>query len=228
MKSITLNEAVKFQDIFWHDGVYSPYEEVKDITYYPLVVAGEVGTLLNSFLKQTRSPNSYKKEIENDCADIFICFLIYLLVLQKKDGKNRISALEKVWNVKPVRIVDLRNFKKKCVLLIEKILSDDLKSTDSLEIFRSIKSLTSYVSNKNWQKIIDEFHAYAFEKFTEFENYTPDLWYRGSCYVDFQKLIDWGKKNSAELPPKRLLFLKRMASLQKNQQIKNRPHSGRQ
>ena len=74
MKSITLKQCAKFQEIFFHDRVYSPYEIIKNYDYFPMVILGEIGTLLNTYLKQYRSPNDYKKEIGNDVQTYLFVF----------------------------------------------------------------------------------------------------------------------------------------------------------
>jgi hypothetical protein len=224
MKSLGLRDAIEFQEVFWHDGVYSPYESVEDAhTYFAAVIAGEVGTLLNDYSKQVRSPNKYQKEIEDDAADIFICLLIYGLLLQKKGNQDVLNDIELDWDTEPKRLTTEKEFVAEAFTLIQKVSclasgeAKYLHPSYFLEIFEGIKAIGFYVTKRSWQETLDNFHVFTFEKMTDFGRYTPDLWYRGSCRVDFEKLIEWGAKNEVSIPPKRLLFLKRMSAIQKAQ-----------
>ncbi len=222
MKSLGLRDAIEFQEIFWHDGVYSPYESVEDVhTYFAAVIAGEVGTLLNSYGKQARSPNNYQKEIEDDVADIFICLLIYGLIVQKKGNQDVFNDIELDWDTAPRRLATEKEFVAEAFALIQKVSalvsgeSKYLHPSYFLELFESIKAIGLFVTKKSWEEIFNDFHLFTFEKMTDFQRYTPDLWYRGSCWVNFQMLLEWGTKNEVQISPKRLLFLKRMSALQK-------------
>jgi hypothetical protein len=221
MKNIDLKACLAFQEIFFHDAISSPYELAENWeVYFPLTILGEVGTLLNNYSKQVRSPNTYAKEIENDSADIFIVLIMMGMTIEKKKGKNILRNIEADWKKPAVLLRNEAAFVRHVVSLLQDVAKlFDAKNHTSVffgKIFGSIKSVSVYATGVPWQEIINDFHKDTLDKFTQFERYTPDLWYRGSCYVDFSLLLAWIKKNKADLPGKRILFLERMEKLQKN------------
>ncbi len=219
MKDIGLVACIEFQEVFFHGNISSPYEFAKNWeTYYPLTVLGEIGTLLNNYCKQIRSPNNYRKEIENDSADIFIFLLTLGMMIERKKGKKVFSKIKADWSATHLQLRNESEFTKEVLSLINntsKLLNkDNYNEVFFLRLFKSIKAVSTYVTKRPWQEVINNFHSYTLDKFTEFDRYTPDLWYRGSCYVNFSSLRKWIEKNKVDLPPKRLLFLSRMEKLQ--------------
>ncbi len=222
MKNITLDAAINFQEIFLHDEVLSPYEFVDSWeTYHPLVIIGEIGTLINTRYKSMRSPNGYAHDIENDCADIFISLLILGMLIERETRYRVFSGIKKEWKTPAKGLKDEENLIKEMEALISKTFlltkagKEKYYTADFfLRLFRSMKEISAYASGKSWQDIMNTFHADTLEQLTSFERYTPDLWYRGSCFVHFGKLLFWLQQNEVRLPQKRILFLERMRSLQ--------------
>lgn len=222
MKNITLNSAISFQEIFVHGDVMSPYEFVDSWQeYHPLVVIGEVGTLINNRCKSLRSPNDYSSDIENDCADIFISLLILGMELEKKTQHRVLSGIKKEWNTPPKRLKDEADLLREMEALISKMFLLTKAGKGKYytaeffsEVFASMKEISGFASGKDWQDIMNRFHRDTLDRITNFERYTPDLWYRGSCFVNFEKLLAWVGQNDALLPKKRILFLERMKGLQ--------------
>ncbi|MCX6787888.1 MAG: hypothetical protein NT108_01835 [Candidatus Kaiserbacteria bacterium] len=222
MKNITLAAAINFQEIFLHDGVLSPYEFVDSWeTYHPLVIIGEIGTLINNRCKSVRSPNEYAHDIENDCADIFISLLILGMLIERETAHRVFAGIKKEWKTPAKGLKDEESLVKEMEALISKTFlltkagKEKCYTTDFfLRLFRSMKEVSVTVSGKSWQEIMNTFHTDTLEQLTSFDRYTPDLWYRGSCFVHFGKLLFWLQQNEVALPQKRLLFLERMRKLQ--------------
>lgn len=225
MKNSTLDAAISFQEIFLHDGVLSPYEFVDSWeTYHPLVLIGEIGTLINNHCKSIRSPNEYARDIENDCADIFISLLILGMLIERKTRYRVFSGIKKEWKTPAKGLRNEESLTKEMEVLISKVFlltkagKEKRYTADFfLRLFRSMKEVSSAVSGKSWQDIMNAFHADTLEQLTSFERYTPDLWYRGSGFVHFGKLLFWLQQNEIILPKKRVLFLKRMQALQEQE-----------
>lgn len=223
MKNITLDAAIGFQDIFVHGDAMSPYELVDSWQdYHPLVIIGEVGTLINNRYKSARSPNDYSGDIENDCADIFISLLILGMEIEKKTEHRVFSGIRKAWSAPAKALKDEVDFLGEMESLIAKmfLLAKPGKEKYYAEeffskVFLSMKEISAYASGKDWQNIMDGFHNHTLDRITNFERYTPDLWYRGSCQVDFKKLLAWIGENEVALPKKRMLFLERMDTLRR-------------
>lgn len=222
MKNITLDSAIGFQDIFVHGDVMSPYEFVGSWQdYHPLVIIGEIGTLMNNLCKSVRSPNDYAHDIEDDCADIFISLLILGMEIEKKTEHRVFPGIRSAWNanVKGLRseaelMSEMESLIGRAFLLTKADKEKSYTAEFFSGLFRSMKEIGAYASKKDWQEIMDGFHRHTLERLTSFERYTPDLWYRGSCFVDFGKLLAWVGQNEAALPKKRILFLERMKKLQ--------------
>lgn len=221
MIDLTLRDCVEFQEVFWHEGKYSPYEKVvKPLEYFVMATIGEIGSLINNYCKQTRSPNDYSKKIENECADIFIYLLTYILIVQKKKSLQLLESVEKNWS-SPALNLKSEDLDYRLISLIEKVsfllkpgYEKHLTSDYFLELFEMIKSISYYLTGESWQEIINEFHLSTFETHTDFNNYTPDLMYRGSSYINFANLISWAEKVKIKFPEKRKMFLQRMSKLQ--------------
>jgi hypothetical protein len=224
MKNIDLQSSLDFQEVFFHNNISSPYEFVDTWGYYyPLTVIGEIGTLLNNYCKSVRSPNNYKHDIENDCADIFVFFLTLGMMIERKTEYKVFSKIQSEWDTPVEKLEDEKDFIQKLKLLTDKVFlltNDDREkyyNSDSfLELFILIKEISVYTTSKDWQEVINTFHLDTLEKFTTFNRYTPDLWYMGSCFVDFNKLLTWIQENDATLPKKRVLFFERMKKLQES------------
>ncbi len=222
MKNITLDECISLQESFFHDGVFSPFEFVEDYhVFYPLAIIGEVGSLVNNFCKKIRSPNDYSSKIRNESADVFVYFLLFGRMIEKNEGLRVFGKIKENWDEEPSIIKDDFNFKGEIDILLKKIslFSSTEKNecyTEEFfyEIFKLIKDINFYVTGSTWQEIINEFHINVIKEFTNIKKYSPDLWYNGSCYVNFSKIIDFIKRNEVEVPKKVFLFLDRIEKLQ--------------
>lgn len=234
MKDIRLGECIAFQDIFWHNGVYSPFEAIEEpSSYFALAMLGEIGTLLNAHMKASRSPNYYSKEIVDDCADIFVCLLLLLLTEQRAGPSRIFDALEAEWDKQGSFLIassfDFSNSVFRLIAHVEELARYEVEHTNPpsdliVSIFNNLKAITFYLTGKSWQSIINSFHELVFQRHTDFQHFTSDTWYRGSALLRFDLLIQWAKRNELYIPPKRMMFLERMALLQEvNTQGLSRP-----
>ncbi|MCL5094110.1 MAG: hypothetical protein M1355_03195 [Patescibacteria group bacterium] len=226
MKDINIKKCLEFQECFIHDGVISPYEFAKDYkVFFPLAILGEIGGILNCYCKTIRSPHSYKDDLENEAVDVFIYFLHLIQMQEMNETINISSTLEANWDKKIEKIINGEEFYKK-ILELHGYVSEFLNIKEKLsdkehykKIFFCIKSIDNFLSGQPWQESINNFHRMAIQEFTNVQKYTPDFWYNGSCFVNFNKLLDFILDNDIELPQKRILFLERMSHLQKEKTI---------
>lgn len=216
MRHLDFQSSVAFQDIFFHEGKYSPYELVEDPrNFYISSLLGELGSLLNTYCKQVRSPNIYDRELHNDCVDIFIFLLLTALANNRKD---LCASFEELW-VSEVQnpLLSEKDFFVHVRDLVQKTLdlaNDDFFTSKQFnEIFEGVKKINLFITKKNWVENITKTHReILIQEFTDPFRYTPEGYYRGSCYVNFQKLNAWIRDHEVELPSKRKLFLERMES----------------
>jgi hypothetical protein len=207
-----------FQDCFLFDGKFSPFEKVKDFrAYYPRVLIGEVGGLLNLSCKSVRSPNIYDEEIKNECADIFIYLLLFGRMLEIHDQRQVLGLIGKRWNEPVTAIVTEEDYHNQCVEMIEKVLCFLKPGKERYynegyfyEIFLSIQQSSKFITKLDWQYIINKFHQQVIQEHTNVNYFTPDGLYKGSFRINIDNLLHFTGKVGVELPEKRIDFLKRM------------------
>jgi hypothetical protein len=218
MKNISLRKTIDFQECFYHDGKFSPFELAQDYKiFYPLAIIGEIGSLINNKCKSIRSQHSYAENIVNDCADIFIYLMLFGRMLEKHEKFSIFDDIESKWETPEKEIKSEKDFCKHISLLNEKIatfFTEDTKlyTSDFFgSIFSIIKDISFYLTSSHWQEIINKFHISTLEEFSQINKYTPDKWYAGSCYVDFDKLVNFIESSEIQIPKKRILFFKRLS-----------------
>jgi len=220
ISNISLRSVLDFQEIFFHDNLCSPYEEVDWHPFFTLATLGEVGTLINSYCKQVRSPNSYSAEIENDCADIFIFFITGLMLLERNEKRQVYRLVEEEWDKSAHPIANdkelisaLNGIQKLLISVIEAESTQIYTEQLFLEFTKLIKSISFYLTESSWQSVINKFHIFTAEEFTTPNAYTPDLWYKGSCFVNFELLLKWINDNQVFIPKKRLLYIEHLLEI---------------
>ncbi|HEX5083947.1 MAG TPA: hypothetical protein VFY40_18010 [Blastocatellia bacterium] len=222
MKDISFKDCVEFQDCFLFDGRFSPFEGVGDFRdYYPLVLMGEIGGLLNLSCKLARSPNSYKEEIEDECADIFVYLLLFGRMLDIHEEKQVLNSITPYWN-RPVALFQAEaEFYDCCAEMLEKSLRFRYADKEQCfnedyfsDFFLSILQASRYITDLSWQHIINKFHAKAIQKYTDPARFTLDGLYNGSFRININKLLAFIDDIGIRLPEKRIDFLRRMDELQ--------------
>jgi hypothetical protein len=143
------------------------------------------------------------------------------MILQRKTGKDLSKPIDDAWDTPPKILLNedellkkIKDLLKDLSLLIGYDRTNYQNENDFLKIFNEIKTISHSVTGKDWQEVINTFHIDATDKFTSFDKYTPDLLYRGSCYVNFGSLLDWISKLELELPRKRIAFIERLSDMQ--------------
>jgi hypothetical protein len=218
MRDITFQNCVEFQDCFLFDGKFSPFEMVGDFrTYYPRVLIGEIGGLLNLSCKVVRSAKMYDEEIRSECADIFIYLLLFGRMLEIHDQKQVFGLIAKHWNDHTAIMLTEEDYYKLCEDMIEKVLRFLKPEKESYynesyfyEIFSSIRQASNFITKLNWQHIINKFHQDVIQTHTIPTLFTLDGLYRGSFRINIDSLLHFASKVGIELPEKRVDFLKRM------------------
>jgi hypothetical protein len=222
MRDISFTDCVEFQDCFLFDGKFSPFENVGDFRkYYPRVLIGEIGGLLNLSCKVPRSANTYDDEIKDECADIFIYLLLFGRMLEIHDQKQVLCLIGKNWNEPVTVVLTEEEYYNECVGMIEKVCCF-LKSGKEqyynegyfYEIFLSIQQASKFITKQNWQHIINKFHEQVIQKHTDVSHFTPDGLYKGGCRINIDNLLYFTRSVGVELPEKRIEFLQRMQVIQ--------------
>src|SRR5262245_15201145 len=197
MDDLSFHDCVEFQDCFLFEGHFTPFEDVKDFhTYYPRVLLGEIGGLINLACKQVRSVNIYTEEITDECADIFVYLLLFGRMLEIHDRKPVLGLIQEDWNQKIDGVLTEEDFYNECRSLIKKI--DRFLDPEAgplynpsyfREIFWSLRRASRYITNREWQQVINDFHQQVLYKHTDVNNYTIDGLYRGCFRIHLDKLL---------------------------------------
>jgi hypothetical protein len=229
MRDILFEDCVEFQDCFLFDGRFSPFEKVDDLMdyypsgfrdYYPLVLIGEIGSLINLSCKEVRSPNIYDKEIEDECADIFIYLLLFGRMLEIHDKKRVFGLIQEHWKRPVAGAITRNNYYSECRKMMKKVERFLEPGKERLyneeyfyEIFSSLQQVSMFATRLEWQQVINNFHTQVIQKHTDPNSFTPDRLYRGSFRINIEKLLGFVERVDAFLPEKRKDFLKRMGEL---------------
>jgi hypothetical protein len=218
MRDISFQNCVEFQDCFLFDGKFSPFEKVSDFrTYYPRVLIGEIGGLVNLSCKMVRSANIYDEEIKDECADIFIYLLLFGRMLEIHDQKPVLGLIDRHWD-DPVTIpLTEEGYYSQCESIIEMVLRF-LKSEKELcyneiyfyEMFSLLRQASKFITKLDWQHVINNFHHEVIQTHTDPKFFTQGGLYKGACHINIDKLLHFVGEVGVELPEKRVDFLKRM------------------
>ena len=230
MRDILFEHCVEFQDCFLFDGRFSPFEKVEDLPdyypngfrdYYPLVLIGEIGSLINLSCKEVRSPNIYDKEIEDECADIFIYLLLFGRMLEIHDKKRVFGLIQEHWKRPVASVVTKSNYYSECremMKIVDRFLEPGKEILYTEEyfygIFSSLQQVSMFTTKLEWQQVINSSHKQLVQKHTDPTNFTPDGLYRGSSRINIEKLLRFVESVGACLPEKRKDFLNRMGEIQ--------------
>lgn len=232
-EGISLEAAIAFQEIFaFTDGNgvrrYTPFESVANPhTYFPLAVIGELGGVIDAHCKTGRRRRDYRLDAVNEAGDSFVYFLIYGLVLRDTMGESDflIRAVEQHWDCPAVAIDNdsqLLHMYSNTVSQLSK-LDDVSERTKQVfgGIFSGIRSIGEYVTQLNWQAIIDAFHYSTLDMHLDPKRYTLDFRFQGSGHIDFDKLLEWIKAQSlaghVQVPDDLIKVFKRYSQISANQ-----------
>jgi hypothetical protein len=212
VKNLSLQDCVEFQDCFLFEGCFSPFESVSDFRdYYPRVLVGEIGELINVSCKLTRTSNIYDDDIEDECADIFIYLLLFGRMLEIHDRKQVFGLISSRWNEPVAQYYDC------CMAMMEKALQFLKPKKEQCynekyfhDFFLSLLQASRYITKCSWQQIINKFHNKVIRKHTHPSYFTFDGLYRGSFRINIRKLLLFIDNVDIELPRKRISFLGRV------------------
>jgi hypothetical protein len=221
MKDVSFYLCVEFQDCFLFDDHFSPFEHVGDFRkYYPRVLLGEIGCLINASCKQPRSANLYDEEIKDECTDLFIYLLLFGRMLKIHKQIDVFGLIQKRWNDRIDGSISEDDFYNKCRGLMKKVdrfLDPEAEGLYNeryfYEIFLSIQQISRYQTGLDWQQVVNDFHRQVLVTHMDPKNITLDGWYKGVSRLDFGKLLGFIEKVDVNLPPKRIQFLERIAIL---------------
>jgi hypothetical protein len=218
VKDLSFKDCVEFQDCFLFDGKFSPFENVGEFRdYYPRVLVGEIGGLINLSCKLVRSPNIYDGDIEDECADIFIYLLLFGRMLDIHDRKQVFSLISSRWNEPVALLRTEEEYYDCCMGMIEKadrFLGPKEEQCYNEQYFHdfflSILQASHYITGCGWQQIINKFHNKAIQKYTNPNCFTFDGLYKGSFRININKLLVFIDSVGIPLPEKRINFLRRV------------------
>lgn len=222
MRDISFQDCIEFQNCFLFDGSFSPFEKVGDFrTYYPRVLIGEIGGLINLSCKLVRSANIYYEEVKDECADIFIYLLLFGRMLEIHDQKQVLGLIAKHWSDPVTIALTEEDYYTQCENMIEQALCFLRPGKDHYyneshfyEIFSSIQQLSKFITKLDWQLVINEFHRRVIQTHTDPKFFTLDGLYKGSFRINIESLLRFTGKVGIKLPEKRIDFLNRMKTAQ--------------
>lgn len=222
MKPISLELCIDYQMCFFHKDKFSPFELVENYkTYFPLALIGEIGSILNVYCKTFRSAKIYSPEISDECADTFIYLLIYGLYIENETNVKVFERISDAWSTQPLTINNDYALCSLCAETIRDITTlpqlvdekSDLPLTFE-RIFNNIKAVNYYVLHQDWQVTIDLFHEKSIQKFSEINSFALDYKYKGSCWLNIKKFLEFINKTGVQLPLKRISYLGHIAKHQ--------------
>ena len=221
MRNLDVDACLEFQQVFYDPkGRYTPYELVDDPeTYWPLSMFGEVGSLLNAYCKIPRSLKDYGPEIQDEAVDVFL-YQIVTASLVRPSYPELLDGLREDWGKPPQLLNDDRQLFKPTWSLMDQVSglpypeNNGYTTEKFRDMFGLIKSIATYTTGKAWQPLINDAHVNYADIRTRPDEYTPDLRTKGAGYQDFNRLLQWVHKYEVPMPPNRIEFLGRMATLQ--------------
>jgi hypothetical protein len=222
MKDLSLKDCVEFQDCFLFDGKFSPFEFVDNFRdYYPHVLMGEIGGLINLSCKLVRSPNIYDDEAEDECADIFIYLLLFGRMLEIHDKKEVFNLIGTHWNHNVAPLQTNSEYYDCCVAMMEKAIrflkpgkEEYYNAEYFCGFFLLILQASKYRTKKEWRQVINKFHETVIQNHTNPNHFTLDGLYKGSFRINVEKLLAFTDMIDIQLPEKRINFLRRAALAQ--------------
>lgn len=222
MKDLSLQDCIELQDCFLFDGKFSPFENTDDfLEYFPLVLVGEIGGLINVSCKLVRTPNIYTDEIEDECADIFIYLLLFGRMLEIHEQKEVFNLIESHWNFPVAPLQTEKEYYASCLAMLEKALhflqpgkAEYYNGEYFCDFFLSILQVSNYITKKEWRQVINKFHEKVIQKHTDPNYFTLDGLYKGSFRINIEKLLAFADSIDIQLPEKRISFLRRVAVAQ--------------
>lgn len=218
MRDISFQDCVEFQDSFLFDGKFSPFESVGDFrTYYPRVLIGEIGGLINLSCKLRRSANIYSNEILDECADIFTYLLLFGRMLEIHDQKQVFGLIANHWSEPPAGPLTEEEYYNRCQGMMEMVFCFLKPGKEAYynenhfyHIFSSIQQASNFITKLPWQYVVNQFHLDVIQKHTDPIHFTPDGLYKGSFRINIDKILRFIAAVELELPEKRVSFLKRI------------------
>lgn len=223
MRAITFQDCVEFQNCFLFDGKFSPFENIDNFqTFYPHVLIGEIGGLINLSCKTARSVNIYDDEIKDECADIFIYLLLFGRMLEIHDDKKVLGAIAERWSDPLITTLKTEeDFYHQCIKMLKMVLCFLEPGSESYyserhfyEIFSTIRQVSEFKTKLSWQEVINTFHKIIIHRHTNPASFTMDWLYRGSGRMNIKKLLQFIRKIDMDLPVKRIEFLERIMEIQ--------------
>lgn len=222
MKNFSLNDCIEFQNCFLHDGKFSPFENVGDFrVYFPRVLIGEIGGLINLHCKLRRSCNKHDDEIEDECVDMFIYLLLLGRMLEIHDGKQVLGSIRECWNAPITPLAseeDLYQCLEEMIWSAFRLLKPGKElcynETFFQGFFFSVQRVSEFVTSQSWQHLVNKFHQQVIEKHTAPMSFSFDGAYRGSFMMDIGHLLALIDKIEIKLPQKRIEFLARVNATQ--------------
>jgi hypothetical protein len=185
--------------------------------YYPRVLLGEIGGLLNLSCKLARSTNIYDDEIKDECADVFIYLLLFGRMLEIHDQKPVFGLIRKHWSDPVTAVLTEEDYYHRCEEMMENVLcflkpGRECCYNESYfyEIFSSIQQVSKFITKLDWQHIVNKFHQHVVHTHTGVNHFTLDGLYKGSFRINIDSLLQFTSRVGIELPEKRIDFLKRM------------------
>lgn len=215
-KLIDLYGCIELQECFFDGNAYSPFECVKEpLKFYPMALLGEIGCLINTQCKTVRSTHDYFDTICHDCNDIFLYLLLTGRILEKEYKNLKYShALYKYWD----KIDSYEGYTDVFRLLSSlNRLALQMITDHSTQIFIEFFKLFQYtnliLTERNWPDTATESSLQVLEEIDQGKPITPDLYYNGSFYINFKRLLKFIHKYDIKIPPKRVLFYQRLGDV---------------
>ncbi|HKX31763.1 MAG TPA: hypothetical protein VJ302_29025 [Blastocatellia bacterium] len=222
MKDISLEDCIELQKCFLIGDKFSPFEDEEDFrTYYPLVLIGEIGGVINLSCKLVRSPNTYEEEFKDEGADMFIYLLLFGMMLEIHARVKVFGLIQEYWDRPVATFSTEAEYYNHCLDLIKKVErfvrpgKEDLYTSEYFyEVFSSIQQVSQYVTKLDWQAVINNFHNKVIHKHSDPKAFTIDGTYNGSFQINIQKFLEFIIRVDAPVAKKRRDFLERLTKIQ--------------
>ncbi|HEV2403345.1 MAG TPA: hypothetical protein VGS08_04030 [Candidatus Saccharimonadales bacterium] len=228
LHGINAQDTIELQEVFLYTPRgskprYTPFESFDDpLSQYPLCVLGELGGIFNAYGKHLRDNTDWSSETSDEVADSFIYLLVFAMSLRHISNNNVLDFAGNNWDRQPQSINTYAELFATYNRLVGQILSLQESNNHTVEnfgsILRALQDIGVKLTKRSWQEIMDTFHTHMLEEHLRARNYTPDLWFLGSGYVNFSLLLIWLRARIAEgklqIPTDRIKTFERFAELQ--------------
>lgn len=222
MKDIKLQDCIEFQDCFLFDGRFSPFEDVDDfLDYYPRVLLGEIGGLINLSCKLVRTSRTYDEEIEDECVDIFIYLLLFGRMLEIHRQKEVFNSIRTAWDEPFPALRSKQKYNDCCASLMEMALrlikpGKEQYYNDAAfhECFLVIRQASCFITNQSWQQLVNQFHRQTVIRHTDPTKLAFNGLFNGVFQIRMSSLLKFIEKVEIDLPQKRVKCLKELEAAQ--------------